>query len=245
MPNIRLVIEYNGARFHGWQIQPGLRTVEEELGRALRTVLREEVGTLYAAGRTDAGVHARGQVVNFRVDSTPDLGRLARSISSILRGELTVLRAEQVPDDFHSRRSATLKQYRYTIYHRECPPVLDRGRVWYVAGSLDIARMQREALALIGTHDFSSMRGSGCTAKSPLRDIVESEVTWNPPYLEYRTIGRSFLKQMVRNIAGTLVDLGLGKFGDTTMQQIIEYRDRRKAGVTAPGYGLCLDWVQY
>ena len=154
MPNIRLVLEYNGKGFHGWQSQPGLRTIEVELKRALQIVLREEIVTLVASGRTDAGVHARGQVVNFVVSSAPDLERLKRSVSSLLRGEVAVRSADLVPDEFHARKSASSKQYTYTIYHASNPPVLDRGQTWYVGPNLDIAKMQREAASIVGKHDL-------------------------------------------------------------------------------------------
>jgi len=226
-------------------MQPGLRTIEEELERVLAVILREPIHPIYASGRTDAGVHARGQVVNFHASSTPDLGALSRAISSIMRGELAVRSAEFVPDDFHARTSSTLKEYSYLIYNDGCPPVLDRGRAWYIAGELDIKLMKREAEKIVGEHDFTSLRAAGCSSKSPVKTIEASSLEWDPPYLVYRVVGRSFMKQMVRNIVGTLADLGQGKLKLKGIDKVLEARDRRAAGVTAPAYGLCLEWVRY
>ena len=245
MPNVRLVLEYNGKGFHGWQSQPGLRTIETELKRALQIVLREEICSLYASGRTDAGVHAKGQVVNFKVSVEPDLERLKRSVSSLLRGELAVRSADFVDEGFHARKCALSKQYTYTIYHAANPPVLDRGQAWYVGATMDIERMKREASALVGSHDFSSFRGHACMAKCPVREIFESEVSWEAPYLRYRVLGQGFLKQMVRNIVGTLVELGRDRATLPSIKEILSAKDRRLAGSTAPAHGLCLDWVRY
>jgi len=244
MPNIKLVIEYNGSRFHGWQKQPRLRTVQEELHKTLEVVLREEIREVIASGRTDAGVHARGQVVNFQLKSPPDLQRLSRAVSSIMRGELTVLDAAVVADEFHARMNATSKSYLYTIYRRDSPPVLDRGFVWFVPSELDVQRMQREAKSIQGEHDFASFQGSGCTAESSLRELFSSEFSWEAPYLRYCVRGSGFLKQMVRSIVGTLVEIGRGERCES-MLEVLAARDRRRAGVTAPAYGLCLERVEY
>ena len=244
MPNIRLVLEYDGSGFCGWQKQTGLRSIEGELQKAIETVLRVKIPHVTAAGRTDAGVHARGQVVNFVVDAAPDLSRLARGVSALLRRELAVLSAEIVPDDFHARFSAGRKQYRYTVLQRDVPPVLERGRVWFVAQPLNIEAMQQAAGVLVGRHDFSSFRGANCTQKSPVKEIFESEVVAQEEHLVYRVVGSGFLKQMVRNIVGTLVAIGKAR-ASGTMQEILAARDRARAGMTAPAHGLCLDWVGY
>lgn len=245
MPKIRLLIEFDGRRFHGWQRQPGLRTVHDELLRALRLVLREDVPSLHASGRTDAGVHARGQVVCFDCSQSPDFHRLKHSVSSILRGELAVLDADLAPPFFHPQRSALAKVYRYTILHRRAPPALDYGRVWHVVRNLDLEKMQMEARVIEGRHDFSSFRGRGCEQASPVKEIFSSEVTLSQPYIYYTVRGSGFLKQMVRNIVGTLVGLGDGRLELKSMQEILDARDRRMAGLTAPACGLCLEKVEY
>lgn len=245
MANIRLVIEYDGAAFHGWQTQPGVRSVESELERALAIVLRQKIHPLYASGRTDAGVHARAQVLNFHVPEIPDLRRLILAVSGILRGKLSVLSAEVVPDEFHSRYDAVAKQYSYHILNRACPPVLDKGKVWYIPRSLDVELMKREAKVLEGQHDFSSFRCSGCMARDPVKNIFESEVVQIGDRIVYRVVGSGFLKQMVRSIVGTLVGLSDEMLELRSMSAVLAARDRRKAGITAPASGLFLDWVKY
>lgn len=245
MPNVRLVLEYDGRRFKGWQAQPNERTIEVELQKALQTVLRVAVHPIWSSGRTDAGVHARRQVVNFRLEEDPDLFRLSHAVSNILRGELAVVAADIVPDDFHARHSAVSKQYSYVILNRAVPPVLDKGRVWHVARALDVERLKADAAVLVGTHDFSSFRGARCTSRTPVKTIFESEITASGQYITYRVVGSGFLKQMVRAIVGTLVNLNRGLLGQATMQSILEARSRQAAGITAPPQGLHLDWVKY
>lgn len=245
MVNVRLLVEYDGSRFHGWQMQPGQRTIEGELERIISLVLREPIHPLYASGRTDAGVHARGQVVNFHTSRDPDLLRLAHSVSNMLRGELSVLRAEIVPDDFHARHSAVCKQYTYRILNRLGPAVLDRGQAWYIGTPLDADFMHDQARALLGEHDFASFQAAGCTSRTAVKTIFESEVCVSGPYILYRVVGSGFLKHMVRIIAGTLVDLARRKLSAQTMLEVLAAKDRTVAGLTAPAYGLCLDWVRY
>lgn len=245
MPNIRLIIEYDGGGFHGWQRQPGLRTIQGELERVLRVVLREEIPVVHSAGRTDAGVHARGQVVNFQAAAVPDLERLKHSVSSLLRGEVSVISADVVPDEFHSRRSARSKQYAYHILNRSCPAVLDRGRVWHVPVTLDIERMKEDAACFVGEHDFSSFRAADCVQPSPVKTIFESEVLTDDRHLIYRVVGSGFLKQMVRIMLGTLVGRAKHQSWLMSIPEIISARDRKAAAMSAPARGLYLDWVRY
>lgn len=243
--NIRLTIEYNGQAFHGWQKQPGLKTIQSELERVLKIVIREEISGLQAAGRTDSGVHARAQVVNFKTNADVDLLRLKHSVSSILKGELAVVGAEYVPLSFNALRSARARQYTYWILNREAPAVLDRGGVWHVTATLDVQKMQEAASVLVGRHDFSAFRDGDCNSLSPIKEIFESEVTRDGHYLVYRVVGKGFLKQMVRIITGTLVQLGRGTLKTQTMEEVLKSRDRTQAGITAPPYGLYLDRVFY
>jgi tRNA pseudouridine38-40 synthase len=245
LPNIRLIIEYEGSRFHGWQVQPGLRTIQGELQRVLEMVLRKKVGVVRASGRTDAGVHAKGQVVNFHFPEVPDLYLLTHSVSSILRGELAVLSAEIVADDFDAQKNAVSKQYIYTILNRIAPPTYDWGRVWHIGRKLDVQKMIKEAEVLVGEYDFGSFRGKDCSAKSAVRRIIESEISSENDFIYYRVVGTGFLKQMVRIITGTLVALGRGFPKLEPMREILMARDRSRAGETAPPQGLCLDWVKY
>lgn len=252
MPNIKVVIEYDGGQFSGWQVQASGATVQGELHAALETALRQRISHVQSAGRTDAGVHARGQVVNFFVDGDVDVYKLKLSVSSLLRGRVSVLDACVVPDDFNALNSVKSKCYRYRILQRSVPEALERGFVWRVSYPLDIARMNAEAQCLVGTHDFTSFRAADCGAYTPTKRIDSICVTES----EYRIIdisivGSGFLRNMVRIIVGTLVELGSstdgtdGSMGRRSMKQILEARDRELAGNTAPAHGLCFEWVRY
>lgn len=244
--NYKIIVEYFGGAFHGWQKQKGLLTVQSELERVIRTVLHsDDISPLQGAGRTDAGVHARGQVVNFRTDLDIDSLVFKHSVSSMLKGKLAVLSVEEVPMSFNALRSATSRQYSYRILNRPAPAVLDHARAWHVSSPLDVSKLRDDALCLVGERDFTSFRASGCLSSTPIKTIRESEVIVDGEYLIYRVIGKGFLKQMVRIIVGTLVQLNRGKTRLNSMSEILEAKDRRMAGVTAPPHGLYLDQVFY
>jgi len=243
--NVRLIIEYHGAEFHGWQFQPGLRTVQGELHRVLEVVVRQKIGALHAAGRTDSGVHARGQVVTFRVPEAPEMRRLKYSVSSLFRGDLAVRSADLVPYHFHPRRSAVSRQYSYRIVNRDSPLVLDLGRAWHIIQRLDVAAMSRAAAMLEGEHDFSSFRGAGCTVKNPVKRIFESGCHVTGEDLHYRIRGTGFLRHMVRNIVGSLVAIGRGQHPPEWILDLMARRDRRAGARMAPAQGLYLDEVEY
>lgn len=246
MPKIKLVVEYDGSQFHGWQKQPELRTVQSELERILSVVCRQPVGPLHAAGRTDSGVHARGQVVTFNLAEVPDLWRLAQGVSHLMKGELAVLSAEVVHDSFHPGIDSTHKQYSYRVLNRPAPAVLDARRVWHISRPLNLDLMRACAASLVGEHDFSSFQDSECCAKSPIKTIYVSEIERQPgDLIVYRVIGSGFLKQMVRNIVGSLVDVGRGRLKVSSFSDILANKDRRTAGVTAPAHALSMDWVSY
>lgn len=243
---VKLTIEFNGAQFAGWQEQPGLRTVQGELIRVLTTILRSPVLQLSASGRTDAGVHARAQVVSFKTSADlTNLGSVSYGVTSLLRGEVSVLSASVVEDDFHARFSPHRKQYSYRIFTRNAAPILEKDFVWHVRKSLDLQKMKESAKYLSGEHDFTSLRSADCVAISPIRIIDESEIIESENELVYRVVAKGFLKQMVRNIAGTLVGIGLGRIAGRDMPQILAAKNRSAAGVTAPPQGLILDWVRY
>ncbi len=245
MPNIKLIIEYDGSKFHGWQQQPGLRTIQSEMQRVLEVVLREKIAHVQASGRTDEGVHAKRQVCNFRCESMPDLVTLRRSISSILKNEVAVHEAEVVGDRFHSLKDAVAKTYRYTIYNHDVPPVLDNGRVWLVHRNLNIQLMKVSAQALVGSHDFKSFQGAKCGAPDTVKEIFESRIEVKNHYVIFTVTGSGFLKHMVRNIVGTMVDLSSGEGRLMPMAEIIAAKSRAAAGMTAPSWGLCLERVWY
>ena len=211
----------------------------------LEVVLKEKVEPIYGAGRTDAGVHARGQVANFFVKLSPDLERLKMAVSSLLRREVVVVDARIMPDDFHARRSATSKLYVYSILNRPLPAVLEHGRAWWVAKKLDLGFLNEQAKLIEGTHDFTSFRASGCGANTPIKTIHSSEFRAQGQQIFYSIKGSGFLKQMVRIIVGTLVELGVEKLELKSISQILDAKNRRIAGVTAPAHGLCLEKVFY
>lgn len=245
MISIKLVVEYDGTGFHGWQTQPGQRTIQEELQRVLPMIMHQPLINFNAAGRTDAGVHAKGQVVCFRVLELPDLAKIKRAVSALLSPEVSILSAEVVDNSFHATLSATGKRYVYTLLNRKAPPTLDFNRVWWVSYDLDLQRMQQEALSLIGEHDFKSFEGPKAQVKSTIRTITRSELVIHAPYVYYVVEGNGFIKQMVRNIVGTLVDFGKGRAKLDSMLEVMAALDRKVAGPTAPACGLCLDEVFY
>jgi tRNA pseudouridine38-40 synthase len=241
--NVKLVVEYDGQAFHGWQYQPGLATVQGELSAVIQMVLRSPPIHLQAAGRTDSGVHARGQVVAFRSIGRLDLGRLVNAVSSIMKGRLAIIDASFVPLDFHPRRSSAGRRYIYRILNRPAPAVLHSGFVWHITRPLDLQALNDDAAQFLGTHDFSSFRGSCCQARSPIKTVQVSRWYEELGLLHYEVVG-GFLQHQVRIMVGTMIDRARGKIS-YSITEILESRSRMKAGITAPPYGLTLDEVIY
>jgi tRNA pseudouridine38-40 synthase len=245
--NYRLIVEYDGACFHGWQKQQGLLTVQSELERAIHIALHtSDISPLQGAGRTDSGVHALGQVVNFRTNFEVDLRVLKHAVSNILKNKLAIVHADKVPMDFNALHKATSRTYRYLILNRAAPTVIENGKAWHVVFPLDIDKLQNDAKILVGNGiDCTSFRASGCLSKSPIKNIFESKIEFDGRCIQYTITGKGFLKQMVRNIVGTLVALNRNKLSVPTMKEVIEAKDRKIAGPTAPAHGLYLVSVQY
>ena len=242
---IRLTLEYDGGHFSGWQIQPALRTVQGELKNALETLCRHPV-TVYGAGRTDAGVHARAQVAHFHTASDLSARRLTRGIAGLCRPGLVAVAADEVHEHFHARRSATGKVYRYGVLARTVPSPLLAGRAWHVPWPLDLDLMERELASLPARVDWSAYRASDCGAPDPVKNLRRAELSGRAgDLLEFEFEGCGFLKQMVRNLVGTLVDVGRGRLASGSMVRIRDGRDRAAAGPTAPAHGLCLERVLY
>jgi tRNA pseudouridine38-40 synthase len=244
---LRLVVEYEGTRLLGWQLQPGGPTVQGELERALAVVLREAV-RVRGAGRTDAGVHARGQVAAVVVSRPPpDLSRLLRGVNALLPPDIAVRDVAPVPDAFDPRRHACSRVYEYRILHRAARSPLWRAWAWHVPRPLDVDAMDAAAALLVGEHDFAVFRGADAreTPRTTVRRVLESRVLREPPLLIYRVEATAFLKHMVRNIVGTLVEIGLGERSPGVMTALIAGRDRTRAGATAPPHGLTLVEVRY
>jgi tRNA pseudouridine38-40 synthase len=243
--NIKLIIEYDGTDFHGWQIQPGLKTIQGVIKERIAQITQGEVN-LIGAGRTDAGVHALGQVANFQTESTIDLINLQRGLNSLLSPDIVIKGIEEVEERFHARFSARSKTYEYHILNRSYPSALLRAYAWFIPHQLDLASMERCGRLLIGSHDFSSFRASGDESRHSIREVIRLEIERREDDLIVIVIeANAFLREMVRSIVGTLVDVGRGKTSLEEFEKIFQARDRRKAGMTAPAQGLFLVEVKY
>jgi tRNA pseudouridine38-40 synthase len=248
MPRIALGLEYDGTDFIGWQIQPMGRSVEGALAAAVSFVAGEPVA-VHGSGRTDAGVHALEQVAHFdtRVVRTPRQWLLG--INSNLPADVAIRWVHEVPLEFDARRSAVSRRYRYTILQQGPRPALLRRRAWWLRQPLDCAAMTAAATAWLGEHDFTSFRGAGCQARSPRRRLMAVALTKSSHgegvLLTLEFTANAFLLHMVRNLVGTLVAIGGGELTPAYAAAILERRDRRDAGVTAPPEGLALVEVRY
>lgn len=245
MPRYRLVLEYDGSCFVGWQHQAnGLsvqQVVEEAIGRFCGQQLR-----VTAAGRTDAGVHALGQVAHFDVARAYPQGTVRDALNFHMRPHpVAVLDAAQVSDDFHARFDARAREYLYRIANRRAPLTVARGRAWHVPRPLDAAAMHEAAQCLVGHHDFTTFRSIRCQAKSPLRTLDSLEVTRDGDEVRIRAQARSFLHHQVRSIAGTLKLVGEGRWRADDVARALAARDRRALGINAPPHGLYLVRVSY
>jgi tRNA pseudouridine38-40 synthase len=242
--NIKVVLEYDGSQFAGWQQQAHGRTVEAELKRALREITGQEL-KVYAAGRTDAGAHAEGQVVSFKTDGRISPRRLVAALNAKLPDDVAVLSAEEVPDTFHARYSARWRRYRYRYLDRPSRPALERGRCWHVRGPLDADAMAKAAKALVGKHDWTSY----CSASEPpdarVREMRSARVFRHGDIVELELVAEGFLRGLARSIAGALAEVGRGRRPPEWVGDVLEARDRRKAARTAPAGGLTLVEVIY
>lgn len=240
----RLILEYDGTDYSGWQIQPRERTVQATLEEAVERLLGHPA-RVFAAGRTDAGVHALGQVACFETVRTLETGIILRALNALTPSDLAVRSAELVPNDFDPRRSARLREYVYRIANRRMPSPFWRRYSWHIAPPLAVDRMEAAAAFLVGEHDFTSFRAAGCDAATPVRRVTCSRVTRQNEMVVYTIEGTAFLRHMVRNIVGTLAEVGLGKREAGEVQTLLQLRDRAKAAATAPAHGLCLTRVHY
>lgn len=239
----RLIVEYDGTDFHGWQLQPAARTVQGELERAVERLFGAHQ-RVTAAGRTDAGVHAAGQVVCFNAPREVPVDVVQRALNALTGDDLAIRAVERVGDDFDPRRHAASRRYLYRIWNRREASPFWRRYAWLVPRDLDVEAMCRAAGQLIGEQDFTSFQGSGCDAAHARRKVLRSEVTADGSLLAYEIEATAFLRHMVRNIIGTLVEIGLGQ-RDPDLRPLLAARDRTQAGATAPACGLCLVDVRY
>jgi tRNA pseudouridine38-40 synthase len=244
MPTYKLTIEYDGTPYRGWQAHENVVSIQGALHDALRISLRKEV-RLQGASRTDAGVHALGQVASLKLDEPVDEHRLARSLCALCKPHIAVTRVALVHDDFNARFSARGKHYVYRVLNRSAPSPLMQHTCWHVAAPLDLTLMRRSAAALIGTHDFAAFRASDCERDNTERRVTGVDVVENGPIVEIHVRGTAFLKNMVRIIAGTLVDVARGACSPDTVEKMLETGDRTIGGRTAPACGLTLVEVYF
>lgn len=251
MRHIRLRVEYDGTGLCGWQRQDNGPTVQGHLEAALAKLLQHEV-TVVGASRTDAGVHARGQVASFHTERAVPLHGIRRGLNSMLPDQIAISEATDAPDDFHPRFSATGKHYRYLLLTRAERDPRWRDRAWHHPAPLDRVAMQAAAAALIGEHDFAAFRAAGCTAKRTVRridriDLLElaGDLPGPSSVLAVDVRGNAFLRNMVRILVGTLVEVGTGRRPPAQVTEILASKDRTRAGITAPAHGLELVEVRY
>jgi tRNA pseudouridine38-40 synthase len=243
--NFKFILEYDGSSYHGWQRQQGVLTIQEVLESRLEVMLRSPV-RVRASGRTDAGVHARGQVINFYSNTNMQAEEIQRGLNSLLPADIVALHAEEAPQSFHARFSAKSKCYEYRILNRPAPSALDRKFAWHIRRPLDVASIRQCLLQIEGVHDFSAFMAAGSSVRSTERCVNKAEL--QSPLSDYLTFifaANGFLRHMVRNIVGTLVDVGKGNLTPKEFSEIFASKDRRRAGMTAPAHGLYLISVQY
>ena len=262
MRNIKLIIEYDGTNYAGWQIQkspqsivhsPQTKTIQETIEKVLEKILQEKV-KVTGSGRTDSGVHALAQTANFRTSSPLPVSKIQKALNSLLPKDISIKEAEEADKDFHSRYSAKSKTYRYFILNSETRSAFLNKYAWHIPYRLNVSLMRKEAGALLGRHDFKSFCASGSSVKTTVRTIKKISVkealspqlsALSSPAIIIEIEANGFLYNMVRNIVGTLVEIGRGKFPEGNLKKILLAKNRKQAGPTAPAQGLFLVEVKY
>ncbi|MGI6678275.1 MAG: tRNA pseudouridine(38-40) synthase TruA [Dehalobacterium sp.] len=246
MRNIKLLIEYDGTNYIGWQCQPSYQgqSIQGILEEGIQKMVRHKVN-LFAAGRTDAGVHARGQVANFYTDSEIPAPRFPRALQGILPYDIVVKEACDVPENFHARYHATAKDYRYVIRQATLSDAFDWKYAYHVTFPLNLPEMEKATRIFLGTHDFRSFCAKGSPVKKFVRTVTKAELIQEGNYLYFDVTANGFLYNMVRIMVGTLIKIGRGKLQAEDVARIIDQKDRRFAGPTAPPHGLYLQKVKY
>lgn len=243
MRNLKLTIQYDGTKYCGWQKQPNSLGIQGTIEYAIHEITKEKV-SITGSGRTDAGVHALGQIANFKTNSTIPANRMPDALNAKLPKDISIVDCEDVEENFHSRFSAKGKIYRYLIYNNPYRNPLYKDTSYHVRYNLDIKKMQEEAKSLIGTHDFKGFMSSGSTVKDTVRTIHNITIKKEEDLIVLEVEGNGFLYNMVRIIVGTLIDIGRGRI-DISMKDIINSKDRGVCGHTAPAHGLFLKKVHY
>ena len=243
-PKFKMVLEYDGRAYCGWQVQNNGVSIQEKVQKVLEKILKKKTSVL-ASGRTDAGVHAEAQVAHFKAETKMTPYELVKALNSNLPSDISVKDICEVPTGFHAIRSAKKKTYRYTILNRDFPSALNYGRVWFLMSPLNVEAMIEASKCLEGELDFTSFRASGCGANSPIKRIFKIRFESQDGFINVFFEGSGFLKYMVRNIMGTLILVGKNKMEAKEVKNILEAKNRRIAGPTAPSQGLCLVNVEY
>lgn len=244
MRNIKLTIEYDGKCYNGWQKQPNKLNIQGEIERAIYNITKEEVD-LIGSGRTDAGVHALRQVANFKTNSQISIEKLPLAINSQLKNSIVIKEAEEVNERFHSRYNAKRKTYRYIINNSKCGTAIYRNLEYSYPFKLDAEKMKQASKYFEGEHDFKAFKSSGTSSKNSVRTIYKAIVKQEGEKIIIELTGNGFLYNMVRIISGTLLDVGLGKIQPEEIPEMIESKDRQRAGKTLPAHGLYLVEVKY
>ena len=242
--NVKLTLEYDGTHYHGWQVQANCISIQAVLEKAVSTFIGVPTHVT-GSGRTDAGVHALGQVANFFTDKEYLPYRLLRGLNALTPRDITVKDVKMVADHFDARRDGRSRLYEYLILNRSTPSPFHRNRAWHIHEALDFDAMAKAIECLIGEHDFSSFRAANCDALHPVRTIYQSRLEQRGDLLVFTIEGTAFLRHMVRNIVGTLADVGRGIRTPEWFGELLDARDRTKAGYTAPPDGLYLVEVKY
>ena len=244
MRNIKLTIEYDGKDFYGWQKQPNKLNIQGEIEKAIYNITKEKVD-LIGSGRTDAGVHALGQIANFKTNSNISIEKLPLAINSQLKNSIIIKKAEVVDERFHSRYNAKQKTYRYIINNSKCGTAIYRNLEYCFPIELDVEKMKEATKYFEGEHDFKAFKSSGTSGKNSVRTIYKAIVKKEGERIIIELTGNGFLYNMVRIISGTLLEVGMGKIAPDEIENIIESKDRQKAGKTLPAHGLYLVEVLY
>ena len=239
-----MIIEYDGTGYAGWQRQLNGLSVQQVVEEALASATGSQT-VIHAAGRTDAGVHAQGQVVHFDTQTTIPPGKISYALNTFLPEDIRIVSSSEVDGDFHARYGAKAKTYVYTIYNAEHASAIYRNLSAHARGGINVEDMKQAAKHIAGTHDFASFCASGSEVDTTARTVYSLEISSEPPFIKIQITGNGFLYNMVRIIAGTLLDVGRGKLRADDVIAIMEAKDRRKASATAPACGLILKQIYY
>ncbi len=243
--NLKLTLEYDGTCYHGWQRQKNASTIQEAVENALTRLTGEAIRVI-GSGRTDAGVHALGQVANFHTDSALPLSAFLNGLNALLPLDIAILDVSEAPRDFHARKSALAKKYEYRILNRPIRSPLSQRYCWWISQPLDLKAMQEAAAVLLGEHNFQAFQASGSSIKNPIRRVMHAG--WERAegdMLTFTISATGFLRGMVRSLVGTMVEIGRGKRPPQDLQELLKTGERRRTGATAPPQGLLLVRVEY